>query len=186
MHQTSEDHDTIKHQLARELRSYARYHEQVAGLESPPRVEKEVTHHSDSLPSEKSTCRSDIELEVNDTVYAFEVKMSEADLKNWFLQRQDYIFVGLEPVLVLSETLAYEIAPHQEKTLRDSYVVYTNDKEWWWNAKTEPANIEKVFETDKSVSIVDQCPYCKAWTECRFPVVQCVSCDWSRTVSTLL
>jgi hypothetical protein len=143
-------------------------------------VAEEVTHSDSELPSGKSRCRVDVELNVRDSPYAFEVKMSKSDCVNWFTQRRDYRAIGRTPVLVTTLSVAFKLAPHYNETLSDSYIILdTRDNEWYW-----PSMPDKVFKSkftpEEPFTPTDQCPECGCWTTAKLPVIRCANCDWSR------
>jgi len=169
-------HRTIQRQLKSKLERCLRY----GGFEdADASVSTEVTHEAQDLPSEKSSCRTDVELRLPNETLAFEIKMSKSDCVNWFTQRRDYRYVGLSPVLVVSKKLAFYLAPHHKKTLSGSYVVWDEyESDWFWQHDCVPNGVRSEFSVSDPITFVDECPECGCWTKADYPVIHCANCHW--------
>jgi len=148
--------------------------------ESDWSLSEEVTHKEGDLPSGKSRCRVDVELDAEASSFAFEVKMSKSDCMNWFTQRRDYSYLGLTPVLVTTLSVAFKLAPHYEETLSESYIILdTRSHDWYW--PSIPGDMFKSqFDPSEPFSPTDNCPECGCWTKAKLPVIRCANCNWNR------
>jgi len=190
---TQLSHSEIENKLVRKLekvmqkRGYGNHTEYGAGYADECYVETETTHKSDNLPSGKQQCRVDVEWKTNDCIYAFEVKRGKQDLKRWFTQRRDYNHLGMQPVLVLSKGLCYQIIPHQERTLKPGYVAFDERENiWHWGCSTRPPNLKDTFEVGDMVQYIPECPKCGCcWVDASVAVVHCNNCNWSTTIKGL-
>jgi len=187
-------HDGLKRELAGRLRRWVKYAWDFESLgyrqmfdhrtDYTNAVATEVEHRGD-LPSGKDKCRTDVELELPPEtlpdVLAFEIKMSTADAKNWFTQRQDYTAAGLLPAIVMPKRIAYQLAPHQDQTLQDSYVVVDErEHEWYWQHMATPPEIDRQFTVADPLETYDECPECGCWTRTKDgAVIRCANCSWS-------
>jgi len=185
-------HSEIEDKLVRKLermmkkRGLGYNGEKRDGYSDESYVETETTHKDDNLPSGKQRCRVDVEWKTTDRVYAFEVKRGKQDLKKWFTQRRDYNHLGMQPVLVLSEELCYQIIPHQEKTLKPGYVAFDERKNaWHWGCSTNPPNVEEEFKIGDTLEYISECPKCGCWVDSSGVVVDCKNCNWSAAIKSL-
>jgi hypothetical protein len=175
-------HDEIKRKLERKLNHALN---ETDGWS----VDTEVTHKS-NLPSNKSRCRTDVELEFLEHNIAFEVKMSVSDAKNWYTQRIDYDYLGMTPTLVTTLNTAVKLAPHQYRTLGENHIIIdTKDGGWYWkNDVPVPYKyIQLEFESAQAFEFVDQCPECGCWTDSAKSAwsIYCANCDWRVAVDDL-
>ena len=145
-------------------------------------LEKERTIRGD-LPSGKSRCRADLALTLPSTGsfpgcrYAFEVKVTPSDVKNWPVQRRDYRSQGYDPVLVVPKTLPVEIAPGHRLVTGSDHII-AHDYDFYWPAAGLPGLGDYFEMTSPIGDIPDWCPECGYRLEYRPDSIRCDACVW--------
>lgn len=187
---TGVSHDELERELKTALEAYDSgvdwRTDNRSGIPINVDIEVEPRQQYERLPSGKSAIEPDVLFTSDMNRIAFEVKTSKSDLVNWFVQRRDYEFVGMTPVLAIPHKLAYQAAPYQRRTLRPHYVTYdVSTSRWSWHADLGLADIEQYFDGNREVVEIDACPECGAWVSLSGRRFGCAACDWYSQIHEL-
>lgn len=163
------EHDAIKDALYRRLSQFSK--SQLEGISwsredtaQYPHKAKDVlekeTHINGELPSGKSYCRADLTFRVGDQRFAFEVKASKSDAKNWPEQAADYRSAGYRPIIATTIEVVAELGPGH-RLVTDSDYVIAHDHDLFFSVNNPPAAVGEFFDDEPPFeTILDHCPDC--------------------------
>ena len=185
------EHDKIQRDLVRGLEEYSKRHLQDVSWSGDPypdrqykddSVIKSEKRISGDLPSGKTYCRADVTLRVGDEQYAFEIKTSASDAKNWPEQERDYRAAGYVPVVIVTPQVVVDLAPGH-RLVTDSHHGYASEYDIHINTEALPQTLINHFGDGTPIDEPkDHCP------ECGFNLHylehtdgiyhRCQACDW--------
>lgn len=163
------EHDEIQRNLVRELEDYSKRNLRGVSWNGDPypdlqfkddSVVQSEKRLSGDLPSGKSWCRTDVALRIDTEEYAFEIKTSASDARNWPNQKQDYRSQGHIPVIVVTPKVVADLgAGHRLVT--DSFHVYASNHEFYFKSDVFPKSLINHFADGSPISKPhDRCPEC--------------------------